>query len=67
MTTLTDNVYISEEMGSREKCDGLGEQFTEILTKKTDTMALFLGLLDEFDFRVRYPAVKLFGNLLENR
>lgn len=56
-----------EETGDEEACRGLGEQFTEILTKRTDNIALFLGLLDEFDFKVRYPTIRLFCNLLENK
>lgn len=57
----------TEESGDIEACRGLGQQFTEIVTKKTENIALFLELLDEFDFKVRYPTVKLLGNLLENK
>ncbi|KAA0198422.1 hypothetical protein HAZT_HAZT006511 [Hyalella azteca] len=56
-----------EESGSAEACRGLGQQFTEIVTKKTENIALFLELLDEFDFKVRFPTIKLLSNLLENR
>lgn len=45
----------------------VGEQFTEIFTKRQENIELLLNLLDEFDFKVRYPAVKLLTNLLKNR
>ncbi|KAF2353198.1 Vesicle tethering protein Uso1/P115-like head domain [Trinorchestia longiramus] len=56
-----------EESGNVEACRGLGQQFTEIVTKKSENIALFVELLDEFDFKVRFPTVKLLSNLLENR
>lgn len=45
----------------------VGEQFTEIFTKRQENIELLINLLDEFDFKVRYPAVKLLTNLLKNR
>nr|XP_053654796.1 LOW QUALITY PROTEIN: general vesicular transport factor p115-like [Cherax quadricarinatus] len=45
----------------------VGEQFTEIFTKRQENIELLVNLLDEFDFKVRYPAVKLLTNLLKNR
>nr|XP_045622193.1 general vesicular transport factor p115-like isoform X2 [Procambarus clarkii] len=45
----------------------VGEQFTEIFTKRQENIELLVNLLDEFDFKVRYPAVKLLINLLKNR
>ncbi|XP_042868347.1 general vesicular transport factor p115-like isoform X4 [Penaeus japonicus] len=45
----------------------IGEQFTEILTKRQENIALLVSLLDEFDFKVRYPTIKLLTNLLKNR
>ncbi|XP_067121915.1 general vesicular transport factor p115 [Centruroides vittatus] len=48
-----------------EKSDeDLGIQFTEIYIKKTENVTLLLELLDEFDFKVRWPAVKLLTGLL---
>lgn len=45
----------------------VGEQFTEIFTKRQENIELLVSLLDEFDFKVRYPTVKLLTNLLKNR
>ena len=45
----------------------MGKQFTEILTKKTENVQSLLSVLDEYDFRVRLPAIKLMTNLLRNR
>ncbi|KAK7075823.1 Vesicle-mediated ER to Golgi transport protein, partial [Halocaridina rubra] len=45
----------------------LGGQFTEIFTKRQENISLLVNLLDEFDFRVRYPTIKLMTNLLKNR
>ena len=45
----------------------LGGQFTEIFTKRQENISLLVNLLDEFDFKVRYPTIKLMTNLLKNR
>lgn len=45
----------------------LGGQFTEIFTKRQENISLLINLLDEFDFKVRYPTIKLMTNLLKNR
>lgn len=45
----------------------LGEQFTEIFIKQPDRISLVLSFLEEFDFRVRWPAVKLLTCLLANK
>lgn len=45
----------------------MGEQFTEIFIKQQDSVGLVLASLEEFDFRVRWPAVKLLSHLLANR
>ena len=41
-------------------------QFTEIFIKDTENIALLSGLLDEYDFHVRWPTVKLIMVLLTN-
>jgi hypothetical protein len=46
---------------------GLGEQFTEIYLKQPRHVQLVVDLLEEFDFRVRRPAVKLLTHLLLNK
>ncbi|XP_049802866.1 general vesicular transport factor p115 [Schistocerca nitens] len=45
----------------------IGEQFTEIFIKQPDNVGLVLGFLEEYDFHVRWPAVKLLTNLLANK
>ncbi|KAL8607337.1 hypothetical protein ACOMHN_039487 [Nucella lapillus] len=45
----------------------LGEQFTEIFIKKQDNVVLLVSLLEEYDFHVRLPTVRLLTVLLTNR
>ena len=45
----------------------VGEQFTEIFIKQPDNVVLVLGFLEEYDFHVRWPAVKLVTALLANK
>ncbi|XP_037083974.1 general vesicular transport factor p115-like [Pollicipes pollicipes] len=45
----------------------IGDQFTEIFIKAPENVNLVVGLLAEYDFKIRYPAVKLITNLLTNR
>ncbi|KAK9885410.1 hypothetical protein WA026_010906 [Henosepilachna vigintioctopunctata] len=45
----------------------IGEQFTEMFIKNTENVALVLNFLEEYDFRVRWPAVKLLTSLLANK
>lgn len=47
--------------------NNIGEQFTEIFIKHSDSVGLVLAFLEEFDFRVRWPALKLLTYLLANR
>lgn len=41
----------------------VGEQFTEMFLKNPENVTLILGFLEEYDFRVRWPAVKLLNSL----
>ncbi|XP_034952412.1 general vesicular transport factor p115 [Chelonus insularis] len=45
----------------------IGEQFTEIFIKQQDTVGFVISSLEDFDFRVRWPALKLLSNLVINR
>lgn len=45
----------------------VGEQFTEMWIKHPDAVTLVLGMLEEYDFRVRWPAVRLLTSLLINK
>lgn len=45
----------------------LGEQFTEMFIKNTENVGLTLSFLEDYDFRVRWPTVKLLTCLLTNK
>ncbi|XP_071107811.1 general vesicular transport factor p115-like [Haliotis cracherodii] len=45
----------------------LGGQFTEIFIKQSENVSLLLSLLEEYDFHVRWPTVKLLTVLLTNK
>ncbi|XP_063916288.1 general vesicular transport factor p115 [Zophobas morio] len=45
----------------------VGEQFTEMFIKNTENVTLVLSFLEEYDFRVRWPAVKLLTSLLASK
>ncbi|XP_069048639.1 general vesicular transport factor p115 isoform X5 [Lepisosteus oculatus] len=57
----------SEEENSQKQADDLGVQFTEIFIKEQENVTLLLSLLEEFDFHVRWPGVKLLTALLKNQ
>lgn len=45
----------------------VGEQFTEMFLKHPDNVTLVLAFLEEYDFKVRWPALKLLTTLLANK
>lgn len=45
----------------------VGEQFTEMFLKNSENVTLVLGYLEEYDFRVRWSAIKLLTTLLANK
>ncbi|GFS04073.1 general vesicular transport factor p115-like [Elysia marginata] len=45
----------------------LGCQFTEIYIKRPENVSLLLSFLEEYDFHVRWPTVKLLTVLLSNK
>uniref|UniRef100_A0A2L2YBC6 Putative er-golgi vesicle-tethering protein n=1 Tax=Parasteatoda tepidariorum TaxID=114398 RepID=A0A2L2YBC6_PARTP len=47
--------------------DELGMQFTEIFIKKPENVSLLLELIEEFDFKVRWPIVRLLAGLLSHK
>ncbi|KAL4240944.1 Vesicle-mediated ER to Golgi transport protein [Mactra antiquata] len=66
------NVMSNEPLDDEEEIptpgnDELGAQFTEIFIKKSDNVGLLLSLLEEYDFHVRWPTVKLLTTLLTNK
>ncbi|XP_066584659.1 general vesicular transport factor p115 isoform X2 [Prorops nasuta] len=56
-----------EEVDKHGPENKIGEQFTEIFIKQPDSVGSILSFLEEFDFQVRYPALKLLTHLLSNR
>uniref|UniRef100_A0A8D9B0J5 General vesicular transport factor p115 n=1 Tax=Cacopsylla melanoneura TaxID=428564 RepID=A0A8D9B0J5_9HEMI len=62
-------IFPEEELpeGTSHRDINVGEQFTEIFIKNQENVALVLGYLEEFDFRVRWSAVKFLNVLLLNR
>ncbi|XP_020295207.1 general vesicular transport factor p115 [Pseudomyrmex gracilis] len=70
LDTLCNITYpetFEEEVDKHGSDNKIGEQFTEIFIKHTESVGLVLTFLEESDFRVRWPAVKLLKHLLENR
>ncbi|CAG0879975.1 unnamed protein product [Cyprideis torosa] len=61
-----DEELTTEEVPA-ESLRHLGENFTEMFIKRPENVALVLNLLDETDFRVRWPIVKFITQLLTNR
>ncbi|XP_063074391.1 general vesicular transport factor p115 isoform X2 [Engraulis encrasicolus] len=54
-----------EDMQKQE--DDVGAQFTEKFLQDPENITLLLTMLEEFDFHVRWPAVKLLTALLKNQ
>ncbi|XP_017263533.1 general vesicular transport factor p115 isoform X3 [Kryptolebias marmoratus] len=57
----------SEDENAQKQADDLGAQFTEKLIEDPEHVTLLLTLLEEFDFHVRWPGVKLLTALLKNQ
>uniref|UniRef100_A0A8C0G6U1 USO1 vesicle transport factor n=1 Tax=Chelonoidis abingdonii TaxID=106734 RepID=A0A8C0G6U1_CHEAB len=57
---------ITEE-NSQKQVDDLGRQFTEMFIKQQENVTLLLTFLEEFDFQVRWPGVKLLTSLLKQQ
>ncbi|XP_027244207.1 general vesicular transport factor p115 isoform X4 [Cricetulus griseus] len=53
------------EENSARQTEDLGSQFTEIFIKQPENVTLLLSLLEEFDFHVRWPGVRLLTSLLK--
>lgn len=56
-----------EEEGNPAVTLNMGEQFTEIFIKNPDNVSLVLSYIEEYDFRIRWPAVKLLTCLSTHR
>ncbi|KAM8879098.1 general vesicular transport factor p115 isoform 1-T1 [Spinachia spinachia] len=60
------NVSMPDETAQKQS-DDLGAQFTEQFVQDPEHVTLLLALLEEFDFHVRWPGVKLLTALLKNQ
>uniref|UniRef100_A0A8B9Q352 General vesicular transport factor p115 n=1 Tax=Apteryx owenii TaxID=8824 RepID=A0A8B9Q352_APTOW len=56
-----------QEENLPKQVDDLGSQFTEIFIKQQENVTLLLTLVEEFDFHVRWPGVKLLTSLLKQQ
>ncbi|XP_053115578.1 general vesicular transport factor p115 isoform X2 [Hemicordylus capensis] len=56
-----------QEENSQKQAEDLGSQFTEIFIKQQENVTLLLTYLEEFDFHVRWPGVKLLTVLLKQQ
>ncbi|KAM7009065.1 general vesicular transport factor p115 isoform 4-T4 [Tautogolabrus adspersus] len=52
---------------AQKQADDLGAQFTDTFIQDPEHVTLLLTLLEEFDFHVRWPGVKLLTALLKNQ
>lgn len=57
----------SEDEAAQKQADDLGAQFTDQFIQDPEHVTLLLTLLEEFDFHVRWPGVKLLTALLKNQ
>ncbi|XP_067352994.1 general vesicular transport factor p115 isoform X3 [Channa argus] len=60
------NVSVPDE-SAQKQADDLGALFTEKFIQDPEHVTLLLTLLEEFDFHVRWPGVKLLTALLKNQ
>ncbi|XP_054460871.1 general vesicular transport factor p115 isoform X2 [Anoplopoma fimbria] len=60
------NVPMPDETAQKQS-DDLGAQFTDQFVQDPEHVTLILSLLEEFDFHVRWPGVKLLTALLKNQ
>lgn len=70
LDTLCNVTAVAEydaELDDPLVAENVGEQFTEMLCKTASNVAIIINYLAEFDFRVRWPAIKLLSTLLANR
>lgn len=67
LCNITATEQFEEEMDNPTVSANIGEQFTEMFIKSTDNVTTVLSFLEEIDFKVRWPAIKLLTSLLANR
>uniref|UniRef100_A0A0B6ZP45 General vesicular transport factor p115 n=1 Tax=Arion vulgaris TaxID=1028688 RepID=A0A0B6ZP45_9EUPU len=64
---VMSNEPSDEDTISDPTSSDLGGQFTEIFIKRPENVSLLLSFLDDYDFHVRWPTVRLLTVLLTNR
>lgn len=67
LCNITSPEQFEEEADNENATVNIGEQFTEMFIKNADNISLVLSHLEEYDFRVRWSAIKLLTCLLANR
>ncbi|XP_075606921.1 general vesicular transport factor p115 isoform X8 [Balearica regulorum gibbericeps] len=64
---ISSTFFRQTEENLPKQVDDLGSQFTEIFIKQQENVTLLLTLVEEFDFHVRWPGVKLLTSLLKQQ
>ncbi|KAM5194814.1 general vesicular transport factor p115 isoform 2-T2 [Mantella aurantiaca] len=64
---IVSNDIEEAEENQQVQTDDLGVQFTELFMKQQENVTLILSILEEFDFHVRWPGVKLLTTLLKQQ
>lgn len=67
LCNITTQEQFDEERDNPTVSTNIGEQFTEMFIKTSENVTTVLSFLEEFDFKVRWPAVRLLTSLLANR
>lgn len=67
LCNVTSQDQFDEEIDNPAVSVNIGEQFTEMLIKTPENVALVLNFLEEYDFKVRWPAIKLITTLIANK
>lgn len=67
LANIVTQEQFEEEADNPTVSMNVGEQFTEMFIKKSENVTLVLDYLEEYDFKVRWAAVKLLTILLSNR
>ncbi|XP_069599564.1 general vesicular transport factor p115 isoform X1 [Ranitomeya imitator] len=67
MSNDVEEAAESEEENQQVQTDDLGVQFTEMFIKQQENVTMVLSILEEFDFHVRWPGVKLLTSLLRQQ
>lgn len=67
LCNIISQEQFDEEIDNPAVSANVGEQFTEMFIKSEQNVTLVLSFLEEFDFKVRWAAIKLLTSLLANQ